>query len=302
MGWNCVEGTRPLCPRLCDPTYTCYAQGILEVGWSCIADSECVEGAHCRLLEGGSAQECAAIECVDTEECGEGEVCRSFDCVRTLGASCVGARGDYGCSPGEICVSSECVLPPMEGGNSCTDETDCAVGLMCTLDANSLRRCSTCASDAECTDPEIAHCHEGQCHVCSDAACDPGLCIRNRGCVECLGDEDCGEGQFCERARGTHTCRTTCTRGDDATCPESSGQCAFGEYCVRAFGSPCEEPIRRSRECFDGACIDRDADGALVPAYCTRTCDPDDLPCGPGSVCIEDHRFPDGTQTVCLAM
>jgi hypothetical protein len=236
------------------------------------------------------------------DECGEGEVCRNFHCLRTLGASCVNPRGEYGCSPGEICISNECVLPPAEGGNGCTDETDCAETLMCTVDSRSLRRCSTCGGDDECAGPEFPHCHEGHCHVCSDDACDPGRCIRNRGCVECLGDEDCGDGQFCERSRGTYTCRTTCTRGDDATCSDASGQCAFGEYCVREMGTPCEEVSRRSSECFDGACVDRDATGALVSPYCTRTCHTADLPCSAGSTCVEDHDFPDGDETVCLAM
>lgn len=318
--WECVERERPLCPRLCDPTYTCYAQGILRVGWSCLLDSECVEGAYCR--DG----ECAPKECMTDADCREGERCDAYQCVVTLGAFCdTDSGGDVGCSTSELCLDGVCApppeeggnlcrsdsmcaeglrcssggvcwLPPIEGGNICDDDGECADGLECIADHMGRRRCTSCMDDMDCEDPELPHCNAGHCARCSDVSCDPLVCDPENGCVECHRGGDCPLGWFCY---DDATCRTGCDYPDHGWC--ATGQCALRGYCVRELGTPCTDVSAETNECFDGACADRDASGTAVSPYCTRTCDDViDPPCDTGSTCVERVDLGDRIVDVCL--
>lgn len=302
-GWSCVMGDRPFCPGLCDPTYTCYAQGILVTGDRCLGDGECREGLHCSSLRDGSGTSvCRPIECATSEDCAAGEVCREQDCVRTSGAFCLYHRGEYGCSAGEVCVSEECVPAPETGGNECEDDSFCAPGLECSY--NPQRRgnaCTSCASAADCTHPDYPYCHAGQCDVCDAALCaeDGRVCRTGRGCFECATDADCPEGQEC--AINDYTCRHPCAEHSD--CPPASGQCergVSGVFCVAELGEPCEVVERGNRDCHEGVCTDRDASGATVTPYCTRTCGFGDLPCPEGTACVPDVPVERSRLDLCL--
>jgi hypothetical protein len=221
-GWHCAESdTLEWCTTsiVCEGSrYTCIAEGIFEAGRSCLANSECVEGAHCSRIEAEARQVCRLDECMRDSECSEGEMCRNFDCITTLGASCSDQSGEYGCSDHEICSEGECVAAPPEGGNSCWNDSDCAPDAPCTY-GTGVPLCATCADDEQCTDPEASYCHEGHCGICNASSCAPRHCDERQGCVECLQDEHCQPGGRCVNG----ACNASCDQQEEC----GSGLCQW---------------------------------------------------------------------------
>jgi hypothetical protein len=116
----------------------------------------------------------AEPECEDNADCDDGLFCNGAEtCV---GDECV--PGDDPCEEGQECdeANDACLTP-------CTTDDDCDDGDPCTVDA-----CVT-------ADPGT----EGGTCLYTDVECDEGLvCDPDTGdCVECLVDEDCGEGEVC---------------------------------------------------------------------------------------------------------
>jgi len=162
-----------------------------------------------------------------------------------------------------------------------------------------------CTDDAFCDDNN--GCTTDTCDVATgdctnEAACDDDHCVED-ACVDCLADDECDDGLFCN---GAETCGAdgmcadgTAPCGDDGlfcngteSCDEAAGACvSSGDPC--AAGETCNEATGAC-ECADDAdCDDGDAcNGAetCVGGACTAGTP---LDCDDGLACTDDSCVAD---------
>ncbi len=208
VGGQCVDKT---CEHDCDPiTHACY---------ECSSDSDCGETMpHC--FE-GRCRECSAdVHCGD-EDCHR---CVNYECAVRAGESC----GEHAaCSATGNC---EC-----EEGYALDESTG-----KCTADKCYGKTCGICEScdkaDGECkVDDDLeGMVVTGECGMCKDGSlttsdlwCQAGYVCNAEtfNCEEreCAGDEECGECQVCDTARGK------CKAAPDGTAFDDCNTCVGGK-------------------------------------------------------------------------
>jgi Cys-rich repeat protein len=156
-----------------------------------------------------------------------------------------------------------------------------------------------CASDTDCSPPQV-HCNErGGCVEClSDSDCPWQMeCdSTTRSCVQCQTDQECLQGMVCDAE--TASCALPCTSnqfcfGVFPYCDPARGvcvQCVADTDCNQSFFGP-------GSSCHRGLCVQcfTDADCAGERPYCdpgSRTCAGclDNNHCAIGSVCSPFER------------
>ena len=168
--------------QTCWPTVaTCeqLAGCIPNTGQSCQQDADCTEGQDqvCDLVQGvcvarvptcpfgtvcnRDTKQCETA-CTTDDDCAANENCQNSPC-RCTNNECVPillCQDNADCEPGQVCI----VEPGQtegECGPSCTADSDCPQGEVCT-DLGSRRACVPgCVSDADC--PLTANCSGGRC-------------------------------------------------------------------------------------------------------------------------------------------
>jgi len=276
------QGSRTECVELSseDPAYLCT---IL-----CEDDSECEYGTchpegYC--LPGECDED---TDCIDADLCDGDEIC-SDDGVCEEGIALV--CDDY-CDPGIGCI--ECV------GNEDCDYGTCVEGFC--IDGE-------CDEDADCIDADLCDgdeicssdgvCEEGIALVCDDY-CDPG-----KGCIECVGNEDCDYGTCVEGVCIDGECDedADCIDADlcdgDEIC-SSDGVCEEGaalvcdELCNPLLG--CVECLT-NEDCDFGTCS---GEGECLPGGCSsdEDCDDDNI-CTGVETCTNDGECTEPDDLVC---
>jgi Cys-rich repeat protein len=248
----------------------------------------------------------ACVECVDnaTSELDSGclEGVGVCDADATEGPVCVICEDDqepgvvdFGCAEGApACLAGDGVAECVE----CLEDADCAEGTRCDLDNNS---CVVCLDDAEAGSTDFG-CAEGS----------PACLIDEEGaaaCVECIANEDCADGSYCDA--GSNSCvecleDNHCDDGNACTtdvCVEFScgaeldpaGQlCGEGDACDGA--GLCVECVDSAEADLDAGCeeglavCDADASEGPVCVVCE-----DSAPAG-----MSDYGCSDETPA-CLA-
>jgi len=187
----------------------------------------CVFGEFCSTLLGSCHTSSTAADCTRRGQCPAGQTCDkdANKCVADPGC-----YGDRFCEESEICdlMNHECTQVSIECAR-CTSEGACNGNAVC----NSLSR--------ECVAPgNEASCRTGE-------QCDP-----LRRCVQCLNDDQCGPGTFCNAALGKCESNVQCV-DDPSQCPSGMNvrcvTCVEPEICDRrtrqcqAPATPCDDDI-----------------------------------------------------------
>lgn len=223
----------------------------------------------------------------------------------TLGAFfCALCLGALGCDDDEAPTGPQLTAPQNRGvkGESCRARNDCSEGLSCVrnvcvvdefpitptakgcdvIECNAVADCVRFADGCEelqqvCAEGEMDACaaFEQNCNfVCEanrcesrcseDTDCRPGMCQAGV-CVQCVGNEDCGEDERCVRGQCIEPCR------DDLACPLFHA-CVDGECVETGCDSDraCVALLRNvEARCLEGACT--------APCITDSDCDdPDD--------------------------
>ncbi|MBN2494259.1 MAG: hypothetical protein JXR96_06700, partial [Deltaproteobacteria bacterium] len=225
------DGCGGVCPGSCGTGQICNPS-------TCVCEDVCVPqtcadmGKDCDVWPDGCGGE------VDCGDCGEMQTCREGVCECTHEAC-----GESCCGLGEVCHDGSCCAPGCVGrccgedgcGGTCAD--DCALtGQICNPD--------TCECTGTCV-PMSCEDLGKECGVWSSGCaapyptevdcggCSQGYCDEDGQCVECLGNADCSDDQYCT---GVETCSGgVCVPGtppcaDDGldctqTCDEDTHQC-----------------------------------------------------------------------------
>lgn len=227
---------------------------MLDDGWPCAIDADCVEDYVCREEICVSR---ASVECVADDDCRPSEDCapRTRTCVASNGA----CSSDDTCAP-RICdaETGRCV--------GCLAPDDCDPGLTCDLNNNS---CVECAAGADC----------------STEVCD----LNTNVCVECLSDLQCASPLSCDLrdkacVEGPPTCASDADCGDSLVCdPEAKVcvECLSNAECV--VGQICNPDTRECEGCTDDShCTSGQVCnvGTAACVDCNR-----DLDCPAGTIC-----------------
>lgn len=227
---QCV-GSGDACPKqTCDE--------INDVCLGCVNDAGCDDGIACTV------NQCVGGECIFTPD----------DAACDNPAFCDGAETCdviLGCVPG----SGPCV-PPLfcdEAANLCVEclkDGHCGDGVGCTVDACVNGSCTFVTQNAACDDglfcngvetcDGVLDCRSGTPPCVPPLQCDETL----DACVECLGDQECEDGNLCT---DDHCINGFCTY------PNNSAPCDDGLFCTltdacldgecQGSGSPCPPPL-----------------------------------------------------------
>ena len=293
-----------------------------ELGDSCSIDGDCAAGL---CLDGECSQPCA-----NPSDCGDDEeyLCTGEELVDGQSANVCTERppeaclSDVDCDGEERCVATidedslyfACGEPNDgggEGGDICTDDSDCAQNL-CIDGACA----APCNDDDVCTDIPASSCHttsverddiEGTVSVCEV----PVLCD---SVDDCLADETC---YFEVEDDAVHTvCNdpNATNRGDGESCSNDL-QCAsnychedrFGDYCVTpcVSDSDCPDVVDGyPMECGEVEVEYGSGSGSETIAACVhQTPDPcvDDSQCDADEACaVVVNETQDGLTGACL--
>lgn len=179
------------------------------------------------------------------------------------------------------CIDT-CVL----SGKACNVSTDCEGGEVCLYPGPNDLGCPVvtgtcgpgdCGSDADCAEG-CCNLTTRQCGVAFDECLTP----------QCTTTGDCGFGEECVSG----ACRSTCD--DDIDCPGTE-RCLG--TCHAAIGTVCSIDADFG-DCFYGDCVNTNAAGAQVDAYCTDGCnldlvdssiDDEKFTCPAGYSCIDNR-------------
>lgn len=207
----------------------------------CDSERPCPFGEFCSTLIGDCRTSSTAADCTRRGQCPAGQTC-------DRGANkCIpdpGCYGDEFCEEGELCdlVNHECTQPSTQCAR-CSPENTCPGTATCDL---AKRECVAVGEEAECRTGEF---------------CDPLL-----RCVQCINDDQCGPGTFCNASVGRCESNVQCA-DDPSECPANQNvscvTCQAPEICDRRTRQ-CQAP---PTPCDD----DIDCPG---PQFCDRNFDP----------------------------
>ena len=161
-------------PLYCNPT---------DKSYKCNSDGDC-PGAAWGLsrCDSSAGQPGTCVGCLVDSDCLH--VCVNKTCVR--------CRSAADCShDAPFCVDNECL--------GCRSDADCGAATpFCNANSDS---CVECASNASCSgDEPYCETYYGNCREClNDGHCPASAprCASGGSCVECVLDEDCGQGLRC---------------------------------------------------------------------------------------------------------
>jgi hypothetical protein len=243
----------------CDDGVFCNGEEICEDKFCESGQTPCEENEYCDE-QGDECVECLTDEhCDDGVACNGEETCQSEICVPGTTTctgddvcdestdTCVECLNNAHCDDGQFCNGAEtCVA------NACVDGTyPCAPGEFC--DEQGDGRCVECLDNGDCPNDSLwctgdPICDDGTCgfeETCPGEQCNE----TSRQCVECLTDDHCDNGDFCDGAEqcigdacydGTAPCG-----GPDEYCDESQDacvECLIDEHCGPGYA------------CFSGTC------------------------------------------------
>ncbi|MBN2714977.1 MAG: hypothetical protein JXX14_03925, partial [Deltaproteobacteria bacterium] len=258
---ECPDVTQNGNPQYCSAACPC------EVGeGDCDGDDGCVAGTHCGTDNGADFGQYylndVCIECVSNGECDNGNVCDGVEsCV---GGACV-AGTPFDCNDGDACNGEETCDPingcgagvPLvcddgdacNGAESCDPATGCAAGTALTCDdGDACNGVESCDGATGCVPGVALVCDDG--NECTAKSCDAatgcgyealiagtvctmGICDGLGGCVACIADADCGNGDACD---GVETCvNNMCVQGVALVCDDGDA-CNGVETCDLATG------------------------------------------------------------------
>jgi Cys-rich repeat protein len=256
---------------ICTTVYTCGTSGT-----PCSGETpECLE----------ATDEC--VECVTDDNCTtELPFCVENACVECeIPADC--PDDSLYCNGGPSCTANVCGFagtPPCSGGTpECLEGSDTCVE--CVSDDNCTgfcvgNVCVECEEDANCYDDifcnGVESCAAG---ACVDGPGDPctflGLVCDedSTGCVGCLTNADCAEGEICDAESDSCEASSGCTSNDNCTddlfCTGVES-CVAGA-CVAGPGDPCkagETCDEQKEECVSAVVCETDADCAGDGLFC----------------------------------
>jgi len=252
---------------------------------ACEADADCAQGAFCddsfvegptcfRRGAGGTSARCARDLDCESGRCGDGQ-CLA-DCTVSacpVGTACVDVAGGARCAP-----------YPRPARSECTEDADCAAGLVCGAGrcAPACREASALCPFGYACGPTDARCHA----LCEDS-------------------DDCRPGFICQRATefppfcdvaGSVGAGGACTQGYECAgglcragrCLARCAACGEGERCLADGYCRRVGPVADGDACLtDSAC----ASGTCASGTCARACE--DGRCAAGFTCtaLEGSRY-----------
>ena len=257
----CYSNNELLEPKITAPD-ECPSGTTLCVGANgsdcCEAGEYCDSGICTDVCPSGKS----VPECSSDSECGEDEICESGCCVdnkcdgKAICSSNAECPTGYSCSA-EGCCEAIC----KNGAKTCSRETDCAEGQICTGGCCEFP-CRYCTEDANCGSGYVCEgncCAKSECELCSsDGDCSSGEICVNECCVkpqceapECSNNEDCGENYVCNGGCCVDNGCDACTTDEDCSLGQScnSGCCGAKPFVVCPEGvTPCEN----AKDCASG--------------------------------------------------
>ncbi|MFT7578906.1 MAG: Cys-rich repeat protein/VCBS repeat-containing protein [Myxococcota bacterium] len=271
--------------NVCNGAETCNA-GVCQAGTNATAVTPCGDSSN-STCDGADtcdgAGSCADNLAPATTSCDDSNACTSTSTAPGDDDTCDGAGA---CDINDVVVGGACgdsSSSTCDGADTCDGAGSC--------DDNLAPATTSCSDGLHCNGDEI--CNAGVCQPGTAPTCDDVCDEDSDACVECIDDNDCGDGSVCDE--GTNTCIACtdntsgglddgCTAGD----PVCDDTTAGSETCLTCEDN--NEAGQTDNGCSDAlpACDDTDAS---VPSCVECSADAD---CADGSVCDE------GTNT-CIA-
>lgn len=241
----------------CNSTLACVNQ-------ICIQDEYpvSVEANSCILIECQTEDDCCSTQMVDdaecrywTEECeGDRSICsrRAEECSSTK-SNCLSDSGQSCLEATEGCLrddADDCDYVFYECGYSCEETLAvCDTANNCSSTESCENANRSCECTKECVD-NLCLSKRTECDEASDCS-NSQICVSSK-CVECVGDDGCGDRQVCDEG----FCIAGCTK--DSECPifsdcigdrcEDRG-CLENRECILFTGNG-------SSICLDGQCVE----------------------------------------------
>ena len=330
MGLSCTKDENPVQSRKSRRGETCSSTNDCNTTLACV-NQVCIQDEYPVSVE---AKSCILIECQTTDDCCSSQAindgdCRFFtelcsdqrsECSRQL-ETCNTSKSDCLLNEGDNCLNaveeclrneaggceylfSECTTLCQDTLQICEFSNNCSSSEACEY-ADASCECSKECIDNLCLTKRL------QCDEASDCS-GSQICVTGK-CVECVGDDGCGDREICNDG----ICEAGCTR--DSECPifsecinshcEERG-CVSNRECILftgngasvCSGSQCIEPCQANSQCghlkscennqcvFLGCETDRDC-RALAGNLQTG------FPRG-DLVCIDDRDVPDNAYVI----
>ena len=230
-GQKCIQGTCTSPCACCGDSPFCVVtdkagQPSARNCTACRTDSDCGD-AKCDLLNGRCIDKIP--DCNTDDKCGV----TCVNCITSTATDPLGPRPH--CLNGQVCAQ-------------CRNDVDCKAGtycrsgdcVPCTHDRHCGASCQSCGLDFSV----IPATEVGKDPQVKNTPTDKPFCLAPNGavptasCVQCLTDENCGDGGTCDPV--THTCNTGC----DPPC--TGGKVCAGTVCVDCM---------TSSQCSCGQCV-----------------------------------------------
>ncbi len=295
--WGCKvkPSSIVVCPPAAEPCLT--NQCVSETGDCALVPTAgpCDDGDLCTTLDACSDGSClggAAADCDDGQECTEDSCDTADGCLHVpladadcdddnpcttdtcADAGCVHLPIESLCDDGDLCTvddactAGQCVGSPgadCDDGNPCTaDACDADTGCSNTPKSGSCVATDPCKPDGFCTNGVCLAGPDLDCNdfdVCTEDACDGGLCTHVALTGPCDDDQACTQNDTCTAA-GCVGVKDACDDGDPCT----DDACSDLLGCLNTPNGSC------------GPCVGLDC-----------------LPCGNGSACADDGPWLDDT-------
>jgi len=232
------------------------------LGGRCLSPLDCAEGS-CALGPSGCVGVCTAdVACADTGTCSVWETCGSNGLCGPGAQAGETCAQNFECAVGLVCGGGVCVAPG-PAGTPCTGDDECLSGTFCAAGSPGERICATqLALGVPCGDQNsgIACAFGSYCSNQGELG-EPGTCMKygdvGEPCVVVPANSGfltCLGGLYC---RSDGICEPAPGSGPCA----KEGLCAPGDYCdenqqcqpLRQDGDPCDEGVP-DFGCASGQC------------------------------------------------
>lgn len=263
--------------------------GLVEEGGECVQQWDCTGDLVCQADPPDAATLRCLAPAADGDRCGGTRICDADltctdneTCAPSIaeGSDCVNdPLGGRECVVGTFCDQGDTNLcqPLFAAGSECTDEGQCEAGLGCTADPfTEPPTPGTCVplaepiADGQPCDPDADAC-AAPCSVCAPPSSAAAAVCLDRGAAGdyCEGQDQCRSGFSCDVGA------SACVANPVVNYP------GLGESCTVDVG--CDEGF-----CANGTCVEGEAGDP---------CDPDELECAGGFVCVVE-----ATAGTCVAL